>query len=640
MKTLRTVFGLIVFALAAPALDGDAGRLEAQTPLHNCSFCHSLHGGSLGTLADFAVVEDLCNSCHGPEGPAEYPRDGVNVLIPKLGRNAEPDSLYFALHNGSKHTAPTSCWDCHNHEGEAEGVGYTNLKMIQATMPLAVTSTSIVIDTAWTGLNSFADGDATIDGVCEVCHTLTDFHKDGGPTGAHNFSQDCTTCHKHYSGFEGRGGGCAGCHSSAQGGRRVIVSEFDRTTHHVDWAGGGLASSGDIPDSDCETCHDQSTHQAGNVRLWDVDDPGNTEASVVLTGDPNTSSTEAAKLSTHCLSCHDADGANGNTTPFTGGATVAAIDATAWAASSHEGSAAIVGCYGDGAFGCHSSGHGSEKKTMLAPPETAATSTWLTEDEEGFCLACHDSDGPAGTDLKTAFNRSINWVQQATGLNANPNLNDRHDVQADAQAQSGARIECTSCHNPHTATSAQPYILDPDPGDGHVPGTDYYYYSATSDVLSEFCLDCHDGSWPAGVTDSLPGIVNIETTWALDGMGASDRTGNVGLEPSSGWTSNVIMECWRCHSPHPVIDSNGNITNHFAISDTTKSPTGTPLDGYFEKQGNQWLKTFEYNVSSNASGADPVTDAGTYCMTCHDRTSMVTKDDCYSCHRHGDVSRW
>jgi len=123
-------------------------------------------------------------------------------------------------------------------------------------------------------------------------------------------------------------------------------------------------------------------------------------------------------------------------------------------------------------------------------------------------------------------------------------------------------------------------------------------------------------------------------------MGASDRTGNVSLEPSSGWTSSVIMECWRCHSPHPVIDSNGDLTNHFAISDRAKSPTGTPLDGYYAKQGNQWQKTFEYNVNSNASGADPVTDGGTYCMTCHDRTSMVGKDDCYQCHRHGDVGRW
>lgn len=637
MRNLCTLLGLMALALAAPVVRGDAGRLQAQTPLHNCSFCHNLHGGSFSALSDYAVSEDLCLSCHGAAGPAQVDRDGTLVDVPKEGRN-DPGGTFVA-HNGSKHSSPTNCWDCHNHEGEAG----TNLKMIQASMPTPNSGTLPVVLTAWTGTNSFADGDATYDGVCEACHTGTDFHTNTGAASAHNGQADCTqTCHKHGGGYAGTGGGCTACHNSGQGGRRPIVGEFDRTSHHVDWAAAGGSTSSDITDSDCETCHDQSAHQGGNVRLWDVDDPGNTAAAVVLTGDPNTSSTEAAKLSSFCLTCHDADGANGDTTPFSGGATVPPIDNTAWLASSHEGSGAIAGCYGNGSFGCHSSGHGSEKKSLLAPPDVAATSTWLTEDEEGFCLNCHDSDGPASTDLKTAFNRSINWVQQATGLNDNPNLNDRHDVQTDAQTRSGARIECTSCHNPHEATSAQPYILDPDPSDGHVPGTDWYFtdYQTSGDVLAEFCLDCHDASWPVGVTDSLPGIVDIKTTWALDGMGADDRSGTVGLEPSSGWTGNTTMSCSSCHNPHPIIDSNGDITNHFAINDTTKSPTGTPLDGYFARVQGSWQKTFDYNLSSNATNADPVTDGGTYCMTCHDRTSMVTKDNCYECHRHGDVGRW
>ena len=39
-------------------------------------------------------------------------------------------------------------------------------------------------------------------------------------------------------------------------------------------------------------------------------------------------------------------------------------------------------------------------------------------------------------------------------------------------------------------------------------------------------------------------------------------------------------------------------------------------------------------------GADWLVDGGTYCNTCHDRTSMVSKDNCYACHRHGDGGRW
>ena len=222
---------------------------------------------------------------------------------------------------------------------------------------------------------------------------------------------------------------------------------------------------------------------------------------------------------------------SGPTQSFSDGFTPPPVDSTAWEASSHANDSEVRTCYGGtGGFGCHSTGHGSQKANLLSPPETAATSTWLTEDEEGFCLNCHDSDGPASTDLKTAFNRTINWVDQATGLNSNPNLNDRHDVQADAQARSGARIECTSCHNPHVATAARPYVLDPDPTDGRVPGTGQVY--SGTDEWSEFCMDCHDGSWPTGVADSLPGIVNIRTTWALDGMGGADQPGDLTGEVS------------------------------------------------------------------------------------------------------------
>jgi hypothetical protein len=38
-----------------------------------------------------------------------------------------------AIHDGSKHTAPTTCWDCHNHEGEAG----SNLWMIPELLATA-----------------------------------------------------------------------------------------------------------------------------------------------------------------------------------------------------------------------------------------------------------------------------------------------------------------------------------------------------------------------------------------------------------------------------------------------------------------------------------------------------------------------
>jgi predicted CXXCH cytochrome family protein len=96
-----------------------SGAARAQVK-HNCAFCHDLHGGSYTALRDTAVVEDLCLSCHGPAGPATVNRDGDDVPVPKD----------VNIHNGSKHSQPTNCWDCHDHESQAG----SNLFMIPTTV--------------------------------------------------------------------------------------------------------------------------------------------------------------------------------------------------------------------------------------------------------------------------------------------------------------------------------------------------------------------------------------------------------------------------------------------------------------------------------------------------------------------------
>jgi predicted CXXCH cytochrome family protein len=617
-----TVIVLTALTLGTPAaslLGLNAGTAFAQRKHDTCDYCHNLHGAAEAQLTDYVRAEDLCMSCHADGAPATY--------------NGETVPKGVAVHAGGKHTSPdtTSCRDCHDHEGETG----SNLALIPVTLDNRYTSGASAV--VFLDTTDFADGDATYDGICEVCHTATDYHRQAGGMPAHNNQKDCPACHTHASGFAPAGGACTDCHASGQGSRRAIVAEFDRVSHHA-------ATPADT--LDCVVCHDQSEHQQGNVRLWNVDDPGNTAAAIVLTGDPNASAAEAVSLNSFCLTCHDADGANGDTTPFTDGTTVPAVDAAAWALASHNSSSPPVSCYGDGDFGCHASGHGSEKLKLLAPAGVPATAPANAEQEEGFCLNCHDSSGPSSIDLNSAFSRAINWVQQATGLNSNPNLNDRHDVQQAAQVRSGAKIECVDCHDPHRATSAMPFILDPDPtvADGHVVGTDSYYYAYTSyaDTLSEFCLDCHDGTFTPGVQDhASPTIVNIQSTWANDGMGGRSQAANgLDLEGDDGWGPGSILTCSACHVAHPNVDASLDTTSHFMLVDTVKSRTGVALDGYYAKQGNNWLQTFDYGVVTNASSADPVSDAGTWCNTCHNRTAMVTKDDCYACHRHGDGGRF
>ncbi len=61
------------------------------------------------------------------------------------------------------------------------------------------------------GANSFADGDGTYDGICEVCHTNTAYHKNDGTGASHNAATNCTMCHTHTQGFKGS---CDVCHNT------------------------------------------------------------------------------------------------------------------------------------------------------------------------------------------------------------------------------------------------------------------------------------------------------------------------------------------------------------------------------------------------------------------------------------------
>ncbi len=63
-----------------------------------------------------------------------------------------------------------------------------------------------------TGDKSMADGDGIYDGVCEVCHNKTTYHRSDNIGATHNASADCADCHKHLEGFEVPASRCNSCH--------------------------------------------------------------------------------------------------------------------------------------------------------------------------------------------------------------------------------------------------------------------------------------------------------------------------------------------------------------------------------------------------------------------------------------------
>ena len=115
------------------------------------------------------------------------------------------------------------------------------------------------------GANSFADGDATYDGICEVCHTQTNFHRNAGGGAAHSAGSDCLSCHNHGNGFMHGGGGgsdCEACHGhdagyeyapgEFSGGAGTVQSHSTHTENDEDDLKG--------PNIGCEVCHDTDNY--------------------------------------------------------------------------------------------------------------------------------------------------------------------------------------------------------------------------------------------------------------------------------------------------------------------------------------------------------------------------------------------
>jgi len=242
-------------------------------------------------------------------------------------------------------------------------------------------------------------------------------------------------------------------------------------------------------------------------------------------------------------------------------------------------------CVGDGANGCHASGHGSENTALLAPvggPTTAMAD---------FCLGCHD--GTPAVDVTADFAGAAITATSASGAV----VNNRHDVSTADQSYSGAQVACSDCHNPHADAAGAGVsdlisggtLRDYSPANSYVAdGHDFPYDSGGNlDPINpegsaggfsepdsiQFCLVCHDGATPAGVVMTA-NMINIATAWnGTDQHGSGE--GTTGSRTSKGAlkfpyvtaaddaadndppANYAAMNCTTCHGAHGT----GNIFN-------------------------------------------------------------------------------
>jgi predicted CXXCH cytochrome family protein len=411
-----TILAWLLMCPGISSVQGQFSELDELQPPHNdsnsisCPSCHVPFGAEPDPVPPNWISDVVCKSCHIEGGP---------------GRVVD-------YHVAPSYADTTYCTECHNPHIHQDSFPHYYLDQS--------------INTPNSGRRSLAFRDSTdfvhgsdgvyspYDGICETCHTLTNHHRNDGeaPVQDHHSEANCVVCHPHVDGFRPTSGECSDCHDHAQPEgngeyRRIIadnlgtVGDFAKNSHHY---------YGSITSEDCTVCHNMQHHQSlsdPQVMLNNVD----TGDTIRYTGDPQT-------LETFCIACHDANGANGDLSPFSDDMPVSDIGSY-WAASAHQtGGSTNSGytCVGDGIMtGCHGNGHGSQNIKLLNDSQIVDYST--------FCFNCH-------TDAMVenhALSGSVDDIQEAFSQSVKHNIGSTFDIEGTTY-----ELHCSTCHNPHIVT--------------------------------------------------------------------------------------------------------------------------------------------------------------------------------------------
>jgi len=337
-----------------------------------------------------------------------------------------------------------------------------------------------------TGTNSFADGDTTYNGVCEVCHTRTTHFTNGGGVPEQNHENicegvrtNCIRCHKHTNGCGHGGGGsetnCVDCHGHDNdwtGGpySGTTVSHSTHTEDDADDVRGPLIACGDCHDTNHFPCFKSGVDNNGD-------------------GAYNLSETNV------CNTCHSPTGAFNGVNDAVIGARdnwvkgIYQDDGTLspgkekWCAGCHDNIPAVVkgvtapdiagdnstygyylDAHGDAGYGVSRQGVSYSKGECVHCHDVSQSGHGgqLFDTSVEFCLKCHDNTTTyATTAIKNrsysyrAGNYSTDTLDSIKKAFTNPPSISSHklsDIKTFINGNWGYDANsnaCAACHNPH-----------------------------------------------------------------------------------------------------------------------------------------------------------------------------------------------
>ncbi len=231
--------------------------------------------------------------------------------------------------------------------------------------------------------------------------------------------------------------------------------------------------------------------------------------------------------------------------------------------------------------------------------------------EEALCENCHDSSGPASSDIQTEIDK-----RTLPGGSGHPvddtDLAGRHTA-AEGTKVTNKHVECYDCHNPHAAKA--PTGAKGDGDGGRVQGMRYVDIDgvvrdpAAGDrqpYVYEVCLRCHGDSWdqvfagenklyPSETTSRPPGTSNKRLEFdpnasdptygppqnfnsAYHPVAAAGRNTTLAMQNQllGGLTTNSTINCTDCHNTDATGGVQGTVTeSNLRTTDTNSSYTGT-----------------------------------------------------------------